>query len=157
MSRRLSSAYRLLDSIVDKCLRHHEGGEAFFDNLDKDVRDKRIVNLLLELGVSSYGDIVVSGRFGAYFYARYAPLFRNVIVVPGKLRDASTRFSLRPLHEHVRGRDFVFVDDSFYSGTTRDRIRREVRRLGGDVVQSFVVYDGSRIRDPSVLSLFRYY
>ena len=61
---------------------------------------------------------------------------------------------LRPI---IRGNDFIFVDDSYYSGTTRDIINAELNKYGGKITRTFVVYDGSKEKDDSVFSLYRYY
>ncbi len=59
--------------------------------------------------------------------------------------------------EHGASRDFVLLDDSFYSGKTRGLIRDELERQGGRLVHTYVIYDGCRGRDPEVTGLYRYY
>jgi len=54
-------------------------------------------------------------------------------------------------------RDFILLDDSFYSGQTRNLIQAELERHGGRIVHTYVVYDGSRNRDPEVTGMYRYY
>lgn len=54
----------------------------------------------------------------------------------------------------------VFLDDSFYSGTTRDSIIKSLQRCGSYVLSdSYVIYDGSKTvgKDTNVHSMFRYY
>jgi len=149
--------FGLLNTIVHGCLQKYVGGEAFFDKLDLSIRNTRIVNLLLQQGVVNYQNVVVSGRFGAFFVANYQPLFSNIILTEGGLRHTVENFSLDCYRGLIAGRNFIFVDDSFYSGNTREHLRKEIERLGGELTQSFVIYDGSKSHDDSVFSLFRYY
>ena len=150
-------AYYLLDRIIFQCYLKHRGGEAFFEELDIEVRDKSITNLLVKRGLLNHEDIVVSGKFGIFFHSVYKSIFRNIIVVDGGLRKAEKELWLDIPCDSIRGRDFAFVDDSFYSGITRGKITAEIRRLGGDIKQSFVIYDGSKTKDNSVTSIYRYY
>jgi hypothetical protein len=149
--------YDLLDRIISQCYLKHGGGEAFFEKLDSEVRNKSITDLLLKRGLLNHEDIVVSGKFGIFFYSVYKSIFRNIIVSNGGLRKAEKEVWLDIACNSIRGRNFAFVDDSFYSGITRGKITGEIRRLGGDIKQSFITYDGSRTKDDSIISLYRYY
>jgi hypothetical protein len=149
--------YYLLDRKISQCYIKYRGGEAFFEHLDNEVRDKSIMNLLLKQGLLNHENIVVSGKFGIFFYSVYKSIFQNIIVGDGGLRGVEKELRLELSCDFVRGRNFAFVDDSFYSGITRDKFTAEIRRLGGDIQQSFVIYDGSKAKDDSVTSLYRYY
>ena len=84
----------------------------------------------------------------------------DLILVTGGLRTTAPMDDLwyvRQKLERGQGRDFVLLDDSFYSGQTRNLIREELERQGGRLVHTYVVYDGNRERDPDVSALYRYY
>ena len=49
------------------------------------------------------------------------------------------------------------LDDSYFSGKTWGMIRTELERHGGRLAHTYVIYDGSRQRDPEVTALYRYY
>jgi hypothetical protein len=64
---------------------------------------------------------------------------------------------MRQKLEHGSGKDFILLDDSFYSGRTRGLIRDELQQQGGRLLHTYAIYDGSRERDPEVTALYRYY
>ena len=53
--------------------------------------------------------------------------------------------------------DFILFDDSFYSGTTRNKIEEALKeiRQGCKIIQTVYIYDGGK--DPNVTSLYKYY
>lgn len=152
----------LLNKIVKDCLAQHEGGEKFFDYLDENIRvNMNILDLLsvkFLLG-NDFDKIVVSGKFGRMFANYYMnDLYTDdakIIMVNGGLRKDEPIDDLS--HLNIKGKKFIFVDDSFYSGKTRNVIKAEIERLGGKLIQTYVVYDGSKEKDKTVRSLYRYY
>ena len=145
-----------LDNLVNNCLLRFNGGEPFFNNLDQRLKDRRITDLMMKK-VPQHENIVVSGQFGKFFYPIYKTLFRSILLVDGGLRDAGKTVCLNQRRDFIKGKTFTLLDDSFYSGTTRDKIRFEIEQLGGRLEQSFVIYDGALHRDDAVVSLFRYH
>jgi len=148
-----------IDNIVKEMLRKHHGGRKFFDSLDDTIRnDESLINNLMNI-VPKDKNIVVSGRFGRvfsnYFSTNYPKEQRKVIAVKGGLRKEDLVDDLSYLD--LKGEDFVFLDDSLYSGKTRDKIREELQKQGADISLTCVVYDGSKEKDSRVLSLYRYY
>lgn len=150
-------AYKELNQMVKGLLEEHVGGREYFDKLDEKVQDKDIVQRLIGLVedfFQSYDNctIVVSGGFGRFFTNSVQG---SIIVVNGGLRTGEPVDDLSYLE--IAGRELIFVDDSFYSGRTRDIIRDEIKRNGGELIRTFVVYDGSKNKDETVESLYRYY
>ena len=158
---------KLVNEIVKEMLEKHTGGEKFFDNLDKSLQNTDIVEHFVASIVSGYeaggfDKVIVSGKFGIFLnnYLRYsdqAGLPFDCIMVRGGLRHDYMDGELEYLRDAINNKRFVFVDDSFYSGHTRDAIKREVERCAGQIVSSYVVYDGSKDKDDTVYSLYRYY
>lgn len=163
----------LLNDLVDDLISVHVGGELFFDNLDEALRgDISILEHLFDR-VSAYISIydpkylILSGKFGrvfSNFYAlrslelhlSYKPqiiVLNSGIRLTGKVED----FSMFLGEDLGFDENFIFVDDSFYSGTTRDAIRSKIESYGGMLIRTFVLYDGSNMKDPSVDSFYRYY
>lgn len=148
-----------LDEIVKKMLEDHEGGAVFFDNLDKAVQQKPILYELLDLVKSNtdskktYG-VIVSGKFGRYF-ANHVQCGEPFLIVSGGLRKGNPIDDLSC--SSIKDTDFIFLDDSFYSGVTRDVIKNELEKNGARLVKTFVIYDGSKEKDDTVHSLYRYY
>lgn len=146
-----------LDLIVKEMLKQHKGGEKFFDHLDLAVQSKPIIDKLIELIQEK--NIIVSGKFGVFFsnYIKDQGFDLNLILVSGGLRKNTPIENLEYMRIEIRGKDFVFVDDSFYSGKTRDVVKLEIERNGGRLNQTYAIYDGSKVKDISVESLYRYY
>lgn len=166
-----------LNAKIIKLLREHpEGREKFFNALDLMVRSELDVlhsfyafiendnwlSTLLHDPNRSVG-FVLSGSFGRAFFNRFqnAPIFRGVediIIVNGGIRTGSF-VELFKDDNTLYATDYIFLDDSFYSGSTRDRINAAIRVINPkrSIIHSFVVYDGSRNPQDNVTSMFKYY
>jgi hypothetical protein len=147
----------LLEHVVSVALATYVGGERFFDAVDATLRDRLFVELLIAWSGERLRNVVVSGRFGRAFSLHCRERTENLILVRGNLRDEEQITSLDALSDQIRGRGFVFFDDSLYSGTTRQKIEREIERLGGWLDRTYVLYDGSLRRDSSVFGIYRYH
>ena len=138
---------------IQELIIEHVGGEKFFDALDDHIRsDKSYVATLLQMAEHQYGSTftaISSGKFGQFFSQ-----YKSTILVNGSLRTGLPITSLTPFTGLT---NFIFFDDSFYSGKTRDAVRTEIQRIGGILLHTYVVYDGSPNTDPTVSSLYRYY
>lgn len=149
----------LLNQIVKDMLEQHQGGEKFFDNLDAAIKNTIIINELISRIKSP--NIIVSGNFGEFFIHYYLNNYvmnNNIfILVNGGLRKDEPITDLSDRKRDIEDHEFVFVDDSFYSGKTRDAVQQEIKRNGGRLIRTLVVYDGSVQRDSSVESIYRYY
>ena len=142
-----------MNDIVNEMIKLHKGGEKFFDNLDEQIKRKE---LLYELeGMTEGRSLIVSGRFGIYWQNFFND--PDTILVNGSLRKGEEIISLEPFKNYIEHKGFVFVDDSFYNGRTRDVIKAEIEKWGGELIKTVVAYDGSKKKDSSVESLYRYY
>ena len=146
-----------LNCIIKEMLETHKGGHVFFDNLDKALQDESILDLLIEK-IPENKSIAVSGKFGLFFMGYYYAKFKtdkNIIYFPGGLRNNNPEILIPK--NHIEGRKFIFIDDSFYLGRTRDKIKEYIESNGWSLYHTFVIYDGSRNLDLNVSSLYRYY
>ena len=151
--------------IVNKCLAEESGGRSYFTRLDAEV--KKQPELLAEYmkyvtDRSGVYDVVVSGEIGD----RYAELQRageipdniNLFLLPGGLREDPTKLASKGRHcENSRRKEFIFLDDSYYSGKTLNAVTDYMCCVGGSVKHAYVFYDGSPARNKDVSSLYRYY
>lgn len=149
-----------LNNIVNECLRQHKGGEEFFDALDEEIKDIEILDAL-ESGIlwSLAGEdvgVIVSGKFGKFFLENNE-LELPVIHVQGGLRNKKDQLDIYPLFDDEMPLKWIFVDDSYYSGSTKEQIRIALENAGRELIKTYVVYDGSPVKLKSVLSLYRYY
>lgn len=152
-----------LDKIVKEMLEQHVGGETFFDHLDQAIQTEPIIEQLYNM-VDKYNydvNIIVSGKFGNFFNNWYTVntnyVNQMVIIVNGGLRTGLSIDNLDYLEEYIKNNKFVFLDDSYYSGKTQRAVKNEIERLGGKLINTFVIYDGIINNNNDVKSLYRYY
>ena len=151
---------------IAEILKQHEGGEEFFDALDAMVRgNMNILNTFLnfvyfEIGDTKEYSLILSGQFGNALMSIYGTNlfkdFSDVILVEGGLRSGKTPTIFR---QNFTKTKFILLDDSFYSGTTRDSIERSLKMIDSqaEIVKTFVIYDGSKVKKNNIFSMFRYY
>lgn len=157
----------LLDQLIVDLIAEHEGGEKFFDHLDEAIRtNDSILQALLETINKAFSPVrtweewgytfIVSGRFGRMLanFMNQNNYPYNVVTVNGNLRHGDKIDDLSYLNLH---KNCIFVDDSFYLGRTRNAIKEELERCGATLIQTFVVYDGSKVKDEAVTSLYRFF
>lgn len=99
-------------------------------------------------------NIIVSGGFGQFVKNLYPN--KNILTLQGGIRHLKT-LPLEHISDNIKNKSFIFIDDSYYLGRTRNAIREEIERLKGSFIHSFVVYDGSIYKDKKVTSLYRYH
>ena len=161
-----------LNNIVDRCIRQHVGGEEFFDALDMEIQDEEIIERLMTLvntfiyerGYATERDIgfIVSGKFGEYFHDLMSDkISYPIVTLEGGLRHEISgmlkHLDLTSLSKMYTCEKWIFIDDSFYSGKTKEVIRRSLKSIGHKLLHTFVVYDGSPTESKLVSSLYRYY
>ena len=158
----------LLNKIVSDIIRQHEGGEGFFEAIDKAAQNISILRELIKLSIHPqlpelWYYTIVSGNFGKFFINWWSThplsvLWPRPILVSGNLRNCPENMeSLEYLGDRIKDNKYVFIDDSFYLGRTRDAINAELNKYGSKIIKTLVVYDGSHKNDPNVVSLYRYH
>ena len=153
-----------MESIVNECLKQHEGGEKFFDAIDENLRnDNLLITVMIGKVVENekFDYIIVSGKFGKVFkdfsLKHIGKKFSDkVIVVNGGLRGNNEIINFYDYYD-IKEKDIVFIDDSYYLGRTRDKIKYMIQKHGGNLLCTYVFYDGSRVKDDLVHSFYRYY
>ena len=141
---------------VNECLRKYESGEIFFNKLDEMMKfDEKIMESFIEkVTWETSIDVITiaSGEFGLCLHNYELPV---TILVQGGLRNGN---KIMDLSKFVRpGKKHIFLDDSYFSGKTAKVIKEEVERCGGIFAGTYVIYDGSKYKDPTVKSMYRYY
>ena len=140
---------------VNNCLERYISGEIFFDELDKAMKfDKEILEYFIQKVKEEYEDIctIASGEFGLCLYNYNFPVD---ILVQGGLRKDNKICDLSNFIE--RGKKYLFLDDSYFSGRTAQIIKGEIERNEGIFLGCYVIYDGSYLAMHPIKSLYRYY
>lgn len=153
-----------MESLVNECLSQHKGGEKFFDAIDEKLRnDNLLITMMIGkvLEKENFDYIIVSGNFGKVFkdfcLNHIGKSFSDiVIVVNGGLRNNN---DVEPFYKEydINDKNLIFIDDSYYLGRTRDKIKESIESNGGKLICSYVFYDGSKIKDNTIHSFYRYY
>ena len=148
-----------LKTIVEELLSQFVGGEAYFDKLDEVLRDPKNFDIIQNLFSSlSDSNVIMSGKFGYYaleLFDNGLISVNSLIVVNGGLRKGEVKdIEVRNLHKNSA---YVFVDDSFYKGRTRDKVAEFISKFHCDISHMRVVYDVSIEKDNSVTSMYRYH
>jgi len=144
---------QLLDNIVNNLLNKYTDGQEFFTALDKSIQHPMLVSTLLSIAPKDK-TVIVSGHFGQY--VANSNIISNLFVLPGNIRH-TPEFSLEHCADFIKHKDFIFLDDSYYSGRTQNIIRREIEKYKGNFIHTFAIYDGGMYKDKMVTSLFRYH
>lgn len=152
--------------IVQKCIELHGGGEEYFDELDRFIKEDKqfIISFFSYITQESeIKNIIVSGEIGykiALLKHKYSWFLEgyNIEYVNGSLRKGlPIQYSNWKLDSY-KNQPFIFVDDSYYSGKTLRIVRTYIEEvLGGYLQDSYVFYDGSEDNLDDVVSLYRYY
>lgn len=154
----------MLTDIVNNCLEEYVEGECFFDAIDSYIRNNDfLIATMIDkiLTYEKFDYLIVSGRFGKNFKDyilkyRFDDLKDKIIVVNGNLRHDDEVIDFYNTYD-ILNKEFIFVDDSYYLGRTRDKIKEAILNHGGRLITTYVFYDGSKIKDENVHSFYRYY
>jgi len=144
---------------IKKLLAVYTGGESFFNHLDEAIRQNLpLIHLLFEKLRAEYPEshFVLTGAFGQTVLHKTAYLSENDLVVSGNLRKGKN-LDLRAYKWKIAGKSYVFVDDSYYSGTTYNCIKNAIGSVGGKIDAIAVCYDGSLKKREDLMSFYRYY
>lgn len=152
--------------IIDILKRHPEGGEKFFNALDLMIRaDRSLLGDYIDF-VKKFNSpdqsvgCVVTGSFGRVLASVYHNFlyenFGQVIIVNGGIRTGSP--VELPVF-NVPKKQYVLLDDSFYSGKTCNKIEEALKVINPEtrISNAFVVYDGSQEQLDWVFAMYRYY
>ena len=153
-----------MESLVNLCLIQHEGGEKFFDAIDEGLRnDNLLIQAMIDKVLTSetFDFIITSGKFGEMF-KKYCKenmdeeFYQHTIVVNGGLRNNNKIIDFSKEY-NISNKKVIFIDDSFYLGRTRDKIKQAIEEAQGTLINTYVFYDGSKEKDETVHSFYRYY
>ena len=165
-----------IDTIVKDISKTTPGGNLFFDKLDSEIKKPKNIDIIVKLFEKIYGDfglnynLVVSGGFGdlIMFLLKRGDIKceGTILQVSGGLTSHFTDMDkIKKVKEviiqkqigDINNKDFIFVDDSFYSGTTGYSIDHFLKRIGSKILKTYVVYDGNDTKSSNRFALYNYY
>lgn len=159
----------MMRPIVNECLDKYKGGEGYFNELDGMIKNNEtLMVLFLMYAVQDSGvrNVILSGEIGLKYlklkFENKIPDYINLMIVNGSLRNGKEitggiMSNLEVIPENLYDQQIIFIDDSFYSGKTHNKIETFLRSRGSTIYRTYVFYDGSKEKYGNVYSLYRYY
>jgi hypothetical protein len=152
----------MLDVIVSQLEEIHVGGELFFEALDAALDDCQVFSSIYDMFKDPHRyTLVLTGQFGQRYLNwlnRTSKPYNGYIVFPGGMRDGQQKQHqyclLKDQNNWMHGK-VAFVDDSIYSGTTRETCL--ARLAVPKDIETYVAYDGMVQQQPWCRSLYRYF
>ena len=169
-----------LENIVEDILQQEGGGEHFFNKLDDAIKDPNNLDITLALFNKIYENhnphqndfnLVVSGSYGKKILELVnqdkIKCGGTFILMTGSITSHQNKMGLITKNKDVKiqfqdnhiggGKDFIFVDDSYYSGTTYKLIKKFFEDRGSTIKEVYVIYDGNDKKENNKYSLYSYY
>ena len=157
----------MMNPIVEKCLDIYGGGESYFTEIDAMIKANPVLMseyIQYVTEKENIYNVILSGEIGLKYFAmqlkHQIPSDINLFLLPGGLRlDTSKLNGINNNYKKIwkiTSSQYMFLDDSYYSGKTLNAVSEYVGRFGGIIQNSYVFYDGSPERT-DVQSLYRYY
>ena len=140
--------------VIKKLLKKYVGGRPFFNALDEYIKTN--TNMMKELVTGLENDyILTSGTFGDNMYELYEIGLikcKGFVVFNGKICTKKKGVTCwYPSDIDVDNKEFVFVDDSTFSGRTIRVINDYLKKHHNSSIKSVsVAYDGSKEKNPKV-------
>lgn len=140
----------------------------FLENIEKFILLPENLDLIVKMFdkiKEQDGDasIVSSGSFGLYIFKLIddgiIPFDNNFVVVNGSLRkiasDANNKVEiLIKRYPDIEDESFIFLDDSFVYGGTRDKINKFLQKYNSEIYKSYVFYTHYKEDPDDVYSMF---
>jgi len=175
-----SSPEQKLEDIVEEILNQEGGGEVFFDKLDDAIKDPKNLDITLALFNKIYEkhnpykddfNLVVSGSYGRKILElvnqNKIKCSGTFVLMAGSITSHQNKMGLITKNKNVKiefqdnhignGKEFIFVDDSYYSGTTYKLIKKFLEDRGSTIKEVYVIYDGNDTPEDNRYTLYSYY
>ena len=146
----------MMRPIVNECLNKYKGGEGYFNELDGMIKNNEtLMVLFLMYAVQNSGvrNVILSGEIGLKYlklkFENKIPDYINLMIVNGSLRNGKEitggiMSSLEVIPENLYDQQIIFIDDSFYSGKTANKVEYFINCRLGKIIRKYVFYDGSK-------------
>jgi len=163
-----------INNWVKKISKETRGGNKFFDEIDDKIKnDKQVIKNLFDKINQDFGlnyNLVVSGEFGEIILHMISKgdilCTGSKLLVSGgltshfndmdKVKKIKNVIVQKKIGE-INNKEFIFVDDSYYSGTTEFSIDHFLKDFNSKIIKTYVVYDGNDKKKYNRHSIYNYY
>lgn len=148
------------------CVKSETGGESYFNKLDQYIKnDIELVTSYIDYIVeqTKCKNIIMSGELAEKvinYKQKHKVAFANGVSlykVQGGLRHGAEISYPEEFSFIFANKEFIFLDDSYYSGNTYSAVKNFIKKVSGNVLAAYVFYDGSIEKHGDIHSLYRYY
>ena len=165
-----------LNNIISDVIKNCPKGDNFFDIVDDQIKDPKNKDIIFKLFEEIYEDfgyeynMVLSGEFSEYIIhlVKKSKIICNgtILQVSGSLTShkgelgkiiKNKEVSIIYKKEDISEKNFIFVDDSYFSGTTEKSINEYLAKFNSRIIKTYVVYDGNIKKDPNRIHLYNYF
>ncbi len=151
-----------LNAIVKVLLKKYKGGKKFFNALDDSIKGITNQDMILALLKGNSNEwIASSGEFGDTIYKLWKDgkfKCKGLVIFNGKMLTNKTGVNgWYPVDFELNDKQFLYVDDSYFSGSTYKKIDLFLQDYNSRIKNISVIYDGSKEKSKMVKSFFRYY
>lgn len=105
--------------------------------------------------------MIISGEIGEVYKNLWVnnkiPFNIKLHLLPCGLRNNVEIKNTKNSNKSIYNKELIFIDDSFYSGKTLNKVDEYVTKNRGLIKTAYVFYDGSLEKYDHVKSLYRYY
>ncbi len=166
----LQDKNKIVDVVNNLKKNKPEGGANFFDRMDEFVRDPKNIDMVYHLfdkirqEQGTNYNLILTGKFGDWIYnlikTGKIKVTGIVIHVSGSLRSSIKNKTFQIIggdENRVYNKNFVLLDDSYYSGSTKKEIDKHLEKYKAKIIKTYVFYDGSFQKRSDVYAVYRYY
>lgn len=165
-----------MSNLVNKILNNNPGGDSFFDKVDDIIKDPNNIDIILSIFnriYQKYGNnynLSLSGSFGSYILSliksKKIKCKGTIVLFNGSVTSHKNKMGLitkdknvevKYNNDDINDKRFIFVDDSYYSGTTEKLINQYLNTSNSSIIYTYVIYDGNDQKDNNRYSLYKYY
>jgi len=163
-----------MKNIVDNILLTKKGGKDYFNIIDNTLKLTKNVDLIQYIfnEINKYNDfnIILSGGFGDWILSQIKKgnllKPKNLIHVNGSIRGRNNKLNKYTIGDdvfinykygNIYNKNFILFDDSYYSGSTEQAIKKFLKKYNSYIIKTYILYDGSEKKDKNRYSLYRYY
>ncbi len=165
-----------IDTIVDNILQKVSGGDKFFDMLDDEIKNPKNIDVIITLFEKIYQkynynyNLALSGSFGDIVLNLISKDIIKcsgiIVIFSGSITShknkmgivsSNKKVDIKYQSNKIDNNKFIFVDDSYYSGTTSKLIDKFLSSKGSYINEIYVIYDGNDSKDDNRHSLYSYY
>lgn len=172
----MNNIEKRIHNIVNNIIKKSPSGDKFFTMLDDEIKNPKNINLTTELFTrikNEFGEnfnIVVSGGYGRFITNL---IEKGLLDIKGTILQLSGGITSHKTdmdkikkvsdpkiiwkNNSIKNKKFIFIDDSYYSGTTEVTIKEFLKKFNSTITKTFAIYDGNDKQSTNRESLYRYY